>query len=157
MDYSPSALRRARLRAAHAGVNINFRTGDMTSFRGLRPGGFDLAVNIDSLHLVTSAKARARHLRAAFLLLRSGGLYFLCDHLARRKSSHRGGGSETYFVKQGSKEVRFRAPGLPYLMQTKNGFRREFESAGFDVLNLRAGRSSPIHGPVCILVARKGE
>src|SRR5438128_2042945 len=98
IDASSSALSRARERAREEGVRVRFSRGDMTGRQPFRSGTFDLVASIDAFHLATGSRDRARHFREAHRLLKPGGLYFFCNHTARRPRISAGRGRDTIWV-----------------------------------------------------------
>jgi SAM-dependent methyltransferase len=75
LDYSSSAIDRARESAARAGVQVDFRVDDLTSLRN-DYGTFDLLVDYGALHSLSPA-SRDAYLRSVLPLARPGALFLL--------------------------------------------------------------------------------
>ena len=155
IDASSSALSRARERAREEGVRVRFSRGDMTGRQPFRSGTFDLVASIDAFHLATGSRDRARHFREAHRLLKPGGLYFFCNHSARRPRISAGRGRDTIWVDapDGGREIL--VPRVPYAVLTKDGYARAIRDAGLTIRTARLTRSFPIQDDVALIVGAK--
>jgi len=90
VDFVDKAVRQARKKAAHAGVEVQFFTGDVTRLEKLRAvsGSFDLVLDIGCLHSL-APDGQARYAAGMVDLLRSGATFLL---YAWGPSHGRGGG-----------------------------------------------------------------
>jgi SAM-dependent methyltransferase len=75
IDFSVKAIRRARRKAASAGLSIDFRLGDVSELSGLQ-GPIDYALDIGCLFTLKPA-ARQRYADGLARLLPVGGRYML--------------------------------------------------------------------------------
>jgi 2-polyprenyl-3-methyl-5-hydroxy-6-metoxy-1,4-benzoquinol methylase len=73
VDYARGAVRKARSKAAHAGVQVEWVVGDVTEVK-VATGSFDLALDIGCFHGVHN---KARYLAHLAYLLRPGGDWLL--------------------------------------------------------------------------------
>jgi cyclopropane fatty-acyl-phospholipid synthase-like methyltransferase len=78
LDYSSSAIDRARQSAARAGVQVDFRVDDLTRLRG-DYGTFDLLVDYGALHSLTQ-RNRDAYLRSVVPLARAGAQFLIFCH-----------------------------------------------------------------------------
>lgn len=154
-DTSSAALSRARRRAREEGVPVRFETADMAGPLPFPDASFDLVAAIDSFHLVTSPRDRARHFREVGRVLKPGGFYFFCNHVAKRPRISSGNGMETVVVRTPRGDRPIRVPRVPYAVLTKKGYARAIRAAGFLVRTARAAWMFPIQEPAVLIVGEK--
>ena len=75
VDFVPAAIRKAKRKAAQAGVRVDFRVGDVTRLKGIS-GPFDLILDIGCYHGL-SERGKADYRLQIFHLLRAGGTFLL--------------------------------------------------------------------------------
>ncbi|MGI0149430.1 MAG: class I SAM-dependent methyltransferase [Thermoplasmata archaeon] len=155
LDTSPAALARARRRAREEGVRVRFVVADMSGPFEFPDASFDLAATIDSFHFITNTGARTRHAHEVYRILKPGGLWFFCNHVAKHASRGRGHGMEWVAVRTSRGDERIRVPRVPYLVGTKEGYVRLCRDAGFAIRTARVTRTSPINARVALIVATK--
>jgi SAM-dependent methyltransferase len=81
VDFVPSAIRKARFKAAAAGLAIDFVTADVTDLKGIH-GPFDYALDIGCLFGL-DADSRMKYADNLIRLLRPGACYMLYAWLPR--------------------------------------------------------------------------
>ncbi len=79
VDVSRTALDKARGRAAAAGLACTFLERDVTRLDGLPQDGFDVAINMGCLHMLSDQTHRQMHLERVAQLLKPGG-HFVVAH-----------------------------------------------------------------------------
>lgn len=75
VDFIPAAIALARRKARQAGVNVDFRAGDVTRLDGIN-GSFDFALDLGCYHSLLE-KERTAYLRQLDLVLAPMGTWFL--------------------------------------------------------------------------------
>ncbi len=154
LDSSPSAIRRARLRALDEKAKAHFRVADMTRPTGFRRGLFDLAINVDNIHALHRKSWRLSHFREAHRILKKEGFYFLVAHTAREaRKEPAGEGLYTFIVSGAEKRVKLSYEAS--FIGTAKGYQDELELSGFEILSREVGRTPPIPARTCTIVARK--
>ncbi len=154
LDSSPSAIRKARVRALREKLKVRFLVADMTRRTTFRGDQFDLAINIDNIHALYKKSWRLSHFREAYRILKKDGFYFLCAHTSRNaKMEIAGVGLYTFDVSGGKKRVRLAYE--PSFIGTVKGYEGELESSGFEILERKTGRTPPIPARTSTIVARK--
>ncbi|MBU0510769.1 MAG: class I SAM-dependent methyltransferase [Chloroflexi bacterium] len=82
IDISSSAVEWARRRATEQGMtNAHFRVGDVTTLSDFASGQFDLVLSVHCYHCLSDDKDRMAHLREAWRVLTSEGV-FVFDNMA---------------------------------------------------------------------------
>ncbi len=81
VDFAPYAIRAARKKASKAGLEIDFRVGDVSDLSDLS-GRYDYALDIGCLHAL-DGEARAGYAEGLTRLVRTGGVYMLYAWLPR--------------------------------------------------------------------------
>jgi SAM-dependent methyltransferase len=79
IDYIGRAIQTARHKAQQAGVQVDFRQGDVTQLAGVSPP-FDLVLDIGCFHSL-AASQQTSYLRWLEQLLKPSGTYLLYTHL----------------------------------------------------------------------------
>ncbi len=154
LDSSPSAIRKARLKALREKLKARFLVADMTRRTTFRGNQFDLAINIDNIHALYKKSWRLSHFREAHRILKKGGFYFLCAHTARdAKREMRGTGLFIFDVSGEKKRVRLAYE--PSFIGTAKGYQEELESSRFEILERQSGRTPPIPARISTIIARK--
>ncbi len=154
LDSSPSAIRKARLRALRQKLKARFLVADMTRRTTFRGDQFDLAINIDNIHGLYKKSWRLSHFREAHRILRKGSFYFLCAHTARvAKTEIARAGLSTFDMSGEKKSVRMAYE--PSFIGTAKGYQDELESSRFEILERKIGRTPPIPALTSTFVARK--
>lgn len=93
IDFAPKAIRSARRRALRAGVEIDFRVGDVTDLSDL-VGPYDYVLDIGCLHALAGPGLK-KYAAGLARLVRPGGRYMLYAWLPRsRRGESRGLGPE---------------------------------------------------------------
>lgn len=75
IDFIPTAIQKARRKAAQSGVKVDLRVGDVTRLEGI-DGWFDLAIDLGCFHSL-SPQGRGAYLDQLYRLLRPGGTWFM--------------------------------------------------------------------------------
>lgn len=154
LDSSPSAIRKARLRALREVVEPQFQVADMTRATRFRRNQFDLAINIDNIHALHRKSWRLSHFREAHRILKEGGFYILCAHTAG-KARQEPAGVGLFTFKVAGEKKRLRLVYEPSLIGTAKGYQAELDSSGFEILSRKIGRIPPIPAQTCLIIARK--
>lgn len=81
IDFSTLAIRQARRKARTAGVQVDFRQGDVTDLADVE-GKFDLALDIGCYHSLDAA-SQARYAANMATLIRPGGTLLLYGFISR--------------------------------------------------------------------------
>ncbi len=82
VDISSSAVEWARQRATEQGMtNAHFRVGDVTALDDFANEQFDAVLSVHCYHCLSDAGDRVAHLREAWRVLKSGGV-FVFDNMA---------------------------------------------------------------------------
>lgn len=89
VDFAGGAIRRARRKAAQAGVAADFLVADVSDLSGLS-GPYDYALDLGCLHGLPE-RQRAGYAAGLARLVRPGGLYMLYAWLPREHSGRRAG------------------------------------------------------------------
>jgi len=92
VDFVPSAIRKARRKAASAGLAIDFITADVTDLKGIQ-GPFDYALDIGCLFGL-DADGRMKYADNLIRLLRPDACYMIYAWLPRERSGRMVGISE---------------------------------------------------------------
>ena len=165
VDIAPSSIERAKEWAQEEGVEAEFVVGDIRALGDLASDHYDLGVNIGCLHMFTDPEDRLRHLCEAYRVLKSGALYFFLN---------KGGGEEGEAIERfgpdwkppevgemrprkilvDGEEKEIMLPIIAGHSFSREEAEREFESAGFTVLDVRRMRTRP-HGTCWQIIARK--
>lgn len=77
VDVSRAALQKARDRARREGLSCTFLERDVTRLRGMPSDGFDVAINMGCLHMLSDPGDRLRHLRRVHDILKPGGCFIV--------------------------------------------------------------------------------
>ncbi len=155
IDTSAAALGRALLRSRREQAKSEFMLAEISSVLPFADSSFDLALNIDSIHLILTRKARLSHFREARRVLSNEGFYFLCAHTGRRSSKFREGASKNTTV--GPMKTKIRLPIPPAFVGTATRYQKELEAAGFSVIEKRSGFAAPIPAHVSTIISRKDQ
>ncbi|MEW5868767.1 MAG: class I SAM-dependent methyltransferase [Chloroflexota bacterium] len=76
VDFVGSAIRQAHRKARQAGLDIDFRQGDVTQLQNIRSGPFDLVLDIGCLHSLTP-QGKAAYIANLEQLLAPGGTFLV--------------------------------------------------------------------------------
>jgi len=76
LDFSPTAISLAKSNADQAGLMIDFKEGDCLTLKDYADASFDLVVDNHVWHCIVGREDRAAFLKAAFRVLKPGGLLF---------------------------------------------------------------------------------
>ncbi|KAB8032288.1 methyltransferase domain-containing protein [Fluviispira multicolorata] len=79
VDVSASALKRAREIAEEKNISLCFLERDVIYLRNLPFEGFDTAINMGCLHMISDLNHRLLHIKRVYEILKPGG-YFLVAH-----------------------------------------------------------------------------
>jgi SAM-dependent methyltransferase len=121
IDVAPSAICRARERAAAAGADVRFVCGDALCLSGALAGRFDVVLDVRCYHMLVLDQDRRRHLGQVAQALAVGGhLVMLEDHdeaaLEACVSSF-----AAYRVATGQDEVEYRPKRRSFLRRRASG------------------------------------
>lgn len=162
IDVSQTAVKRAREWAKREGLPIDFLIADVTNLP-MKDETFDLAINIACLQMIINQSARDRHLREAYRVLRSRGVYFSCNiggdeqvsvgefygkigrepgDLIKRKIKVQGKDKEIYL------------PIIAAWPKSREQYIEEFRNSGFNTLKAYKKETKPL-GNCWILITRK--
>ena len=158
IDVSPSAVKRAKKWARREGALLDFLVADVAELP-IRSEVYDLAVNVACLHMIIDQNVRNHHLREAFRVLKSGGIYFSCnlgvdEPVSVEEFRKKPGGFVSRKVKVEGKEKEILLPIIPAWPKTREQYLDEFTQAGFKILKVYREETKPI-GSCWILVAKK--
>jgi|Deesub1362B_J571_1020462.scaffolds.fasta_scaffold00003_103 ubiquinone/menaquinone biosynthesis C-methylase UbiE len=162
IDISLAALERGK-EASKNILPIDFLAADI-SMLPLRGYSHHLAINIACLQFLIDQESRDRHLDEAYRVLKDKGIYFSCnvgvdeevsiEDFYRRMGKRPGEYIERR-IRVGGVEKVIHLPIIPVWPKSREGYIREFEEAGFRVLEAYKGVSRPV-GECWIIIARRG-
>jgi 2-polyprenyl-3-methyl-5-hydroxy-6-metoxy-1,4-benzoquinol methylase len=76
IDYSPTAIVLAKANAREAGLHIDFREGDCLTLKDYADRSMDVVADNHTWHCLVEGEDRGAFLRAAFRVLKPGGVMF---------------------------------------------------------------------------------